>query len=80
MYTFKLKFEADCVVQLVKLRNIAAPKENESSMAAPPLYKMTLTDGHAHCNAILIGEINKLKYIMLCCSLKYLKRKCFLTV
>lgn len=53
-------FEGICVLQLVKLRNIAAPKENESSQGAHPMFKITLTDGTAQCNALAINDVNKL--------------------
>ncbi len=51
------------MLQLTKIRNIAAPKENETSMTAPPMYKLTLTDGFINCNGLVINDdINKLKY------------------
>ena len=53
-------FEGICVLQLVKLRNIAAPKENENSQGAHPMFKITLTDGTAQCNALAINDVNKL--------------------
>jgi tudor domain-containing protein 3 len=54
------KFEANHVLQIVKVKNIAAPKENENSHTAPPLYKVTLTDGTSNCNALALEDINKL--------------------
>jgi hypothetical protein len=44
------------VVQLVKIRNIGAPKDNETNQTAPPMYKLTLTDGFSHCNALVIDS------------------------
>jgi hypothetical protein len=58
---FSKKFEGPCVLQLVKTRNIAAPKENESSGGAPPMYKITLSDGILSVNALVIEDVNKLK-------------------
>ena len=55
------KFEANHVLQIVKIRNVAAPKENESSHTAPALYKITLTDGTTNFNAIALEDISKLK-------------------
>ena len=49
-----------CVLQLIKLRNIAAPKENESSQGAHPMFKITLTDGSLQCNALAINDVNRL--------------------
>jgi len=46
----------------VKIRNIAAPKENENSQTAPPLYKITLTDGTYNVNALTLEDVSKLKY------------------
>lgn len=53
-------YEGSCVFQLVKLRNVSAPKENESSMTATPMFKITLTDGISHCNCLAINGVNKL--------------------
>lgn len=58
---FSFKFDANLVLQLVKLRNIAAPKENETCNTAPRMFKITLTDGTVHCNALVLNDIPKLK-------------------
>lgn len=40
------------MLQLQKIRNISAPKDNEESQAAPRLMKLVLTDGHTTCSAV----------------------------
>lgn len=45
---------------MVKLRNIGAPKENEHSHSAPPLYKFMLTDGSANINCLAMEKISNL--------------------
>ncbi|XP_041358609.1 tudor domain-containing protein 3-like [Gigantopelta aegis] len=52
--------QGPAVLQVQKLRNIAAPKENEHSQTAPRLLKLTLTDGHMTCIGI---ETENLKNI-----------------
>ncbi|XP_071087007.1 tudor domain-containing protein 3-like isoform X2 [Haliotis cracherodii] len=54
--------QGPAVLQLMKLRNISAPKENEESQTAPRLLRLSLTDGHINCTAI---EIENLKNINL---------------
>lgn len=48
------------VVQIQKIRNVSAPKENEESHYAPRLLKLTFTDGKMNCNAIEIEKIDKI--------------------
>ncbi|XP_058116460.1 trithorax group protein osa [Anopheles ziemanni] len=45
-------FEGTGVVQLVKLRNLGAPKVNEESKTAPRLLKLTITDGQTQYVAL----------------------------
>lgn len=40
------------VLQILKLRNISAPKSNEMSKTAPKLMKLQLTDGQNTYSAI----------------------------
>ncbi|XP_060585964.1 tudor domain-containing protein 3-like [Ruditapes philippinarum] len=40
------------VLQLQKIRNVSAPKDNEESQYAPRLMKLVLTDGHITCSAV----------------------------
>ena len=49
------------MLQLMKLRNVSAPKENEESQAAPRLWKMTMTDGHTTAVAICLEPLKNLK-------------------
>ena len=44
--------ESDVVVQILKIRNISAPKANENSKTAPKLLKLQLTDGKNAFSAI----------------------------
>lgn len=39
------------------MRNVAAPKANEESQAAPRMLKLTLTDGHSFCQGIEVESI-----------------------
>ena len=55
-----LKVDGPFVLQIQKLRNLSAPKENEESQAAPPIFKVTLTDGHSTCAAVEMEKINNL--------------------
>ncbi|XP_064636492.1 tudor domain-containing protein 3-like isoform X2 [Lineus longissimus] len=49
-----------CVLQIQKLRNVAAPKDNEESNTAPKLFKLSLTDGQSNCNAVLTDPVDSL--------------------
>ncbi|KAL4230472.1 tudor domain-containing protein 3 [Mactra antiquata] len=40
------------VLQLQKIRNVSAPKDNEESQHAPRLMKLVLTDGQTTCSAV----------------------------
>lgn len=44
--------EGPGVLQVMKIRNVSAPKENEESQTAPRLLKLTLTDGYSNCIGI----------------------------
>lgn len=48
------------VLQILKIRNISAPKSNESSKTAPKLLKLQLTDGINTYSAIEMEPIEKL--------------------
>ncbi|XP_062582280.1 tudor domain-containing protein 3-like isoform X2 [Saccostrea cucullata] len=50
------------VLQIQKIRNVTAPKDNEESNYAPRMLKLVLTDGQATCNAL---EMEKLERISL---------------
>ena len=60
--SFSILFQIDStIVQLVKLTNVSAPKENQESQGAPAMFRLTLTDGHTNIAAIEMEKINKLK-------------------
>lgn len=44
--------DGNIVVQVLKVRNISAPKANEESKAAPRLLKLTITDGQTQYSAL----------------------------
>lgn len=50
--TLLSQLQAPGVLQLQKIRNVSAPKDNEDSQLAPRLMKLVLTDGHTTCSAI----------------------------
>lgn len=52
------RLEGPLVTQVQKVRNVAAPKANEGSQAAPRMLKLTLTDGVSSVNAIELETIN----------------------
>lgn len=51
--------EGPGVLQIQKIRNIAAPKDNETSQGAPRLLKLTFTDGHLNCNGVETEKLDK---------------------
>ncbi|XP_031218296.1 tudor domain-containing protein 3 isoform X1 [Mastomys coucha] len=54
------KLEGPCVLQIQKVRNVAAPKDNEESQAAPRLLRVQMTDGHTSCTAVEFNFISKI--------------------
>ncbi|XP_011499067.1 PREDICTED: tudor domain-containing protein 3 [Ceratosolen solmsi marchali] len=52
--------QRDVVLQIQKLRNIAAPKHNEESRGAPRMLKLSLTDGKNNYQAIEIESISSI--------------------
>ena len=52
------RLEGPVGTQVQKVRNVAAPKANEGSQAAPRMLKLTLTDGVSSVNAIELETIN----------------------
>ncbi|XP_044749317.1 tudor domain-containing protein 3 [Coccinella septempunctata] len=48
---------SELVLQIQKIRNVAAPKANEESNAAPRMLKLTLTDGETFVQAIETSNI-----------------------
>ncbi|KAE8626101.1 hypothetical protein XENTR_v10006506 [Xenopus tropicalis] len=54
------KVNGPCVLQIQKIRNISAPKDNEESQAAPRMLRLQLTDGHTSCTAIELNYLSKI--------------------
>ncbi|XP_074844816.1 tudor domain-containing protein 3 isoform X2 [Carettochelys insculpta] len=54
------KIEGPCVLQIQKIRNVAAPKDNEESQAAPRMLRLQMTDGHTSCTAIEYNYMSKI--------------------
>lgn len=53
------KIDGPCVLQIQKIRNISAPKDNEESQAAPRMLRIQMTDGHTSCTAIEFNHLSK---------------------
>ncbi|CAC5357205.1 TDRD3 [Mytilus coruscus] len=51
--------EGPGVLQIQKIRNVAAPKDNEESQGSPRLLKLTLTDGHLNSNGVETEKLDK---------------------
>ena len=54
------KLEGPCVLQIQKIRNVSAPKDNEESQAAPRMLRLQMTDGHTSCTAIEYNSMSKI--------------------
>ncbi|XP_023942130.1 tudor domain-containing protein 3 [Bicyclus anynana] len=54
------KLEKPIVVQIQKIRNVAAPKANEESTSAPRMLKITLHDGKSSCTGLETTHIPNL--------------------
>uniref|UniRef100_A0A7M4FN32 Tudor domain-containing protein 3 n=1 Tax=Crocodylus porosus TaxID=8502 RepID=A0A7M4FN32_CROPO len=54
------KLEGPCVLQIQKIRNVAAPKDNEESQAAPRMLRLQMTDGHTSCTAVEYNYMSKI--------------------
>ncbi|XP_054000824.1 tudor domain-containing protein 3 [Hylaeus anthracinus] len=52
--------QGNIVLQIQKIRNVSAPKNNEESRAAPRLLKLSLTDGKNNFQAIEAEHISSL--------------------
>ncbi|KAL8577405.1 hypothetical protein ACOMHN_060227 [Nucella lapillus] len=51
------------VLQVLKLRNLSAPKDNEESQAAPRMWKITLSDGHANMVAVCLEPLKNINVL-----------------
>ncbi|XP_011918962.1 PREDICTED: tudor domain-containing protein 3 isoform X6 [Cercocebus atys] len=54
------ELEGPCVLQIQKVRNVAAPKDNEESQAAPRMLRLQMTDGHISCTAVEFSYMSKI--------------------
>ncbi|KAM4859984.1 tudor domain-containing protein 3 isoform 4-T4 [Thomomys bottae] len=54
------KLEGPCVLQIQKIRNVAAPKDHEESQAAPRMLRLQMTDGHTSCTAVEFSYMPKI--------------------
>ncbi|XP_061091626.1 tudor domain-containing protein 3 isoform X2 [Conger conger] len=53
------KVQGPCVLQVQKIRNVAAPKDHEESQAAPRMLRIQMTDGHTNCVGIEFKQLSK---------------------
>ncbi|TTA54955.1 Tudor domain-containing protein 3 [Bagarius yarrelli] len=49
-----------CVLQVLKVRNVTAPKEHEESQAAPRMLRLQMTDGQTTCVAVEFKHLSKI--------------------
>ncbi|XP_051882059.1 tudor domain-containing protein 3 isoform X2 [Pristis pectinata] len=54
------QLEGPCVLQILKIRNISAPKDHEESQAAPRMLRVQLTDGHVNCIGVEFSQLSKI--------------------
>ncbi|XP_060732810.1 tudor domain-containing protein 3 [Tachysurus vachellii] len=49
-----------CVLQVLKVRNVAAPKEHEESQTAPRMLRLQMTDGQTTCAGLEFKHLSKI--------------------
>jgi len=54
------------MLQIVKIRNISAPKANEGSGHAPRMLQVHLSDGHQICSGIEYEKLQGFRYFAEC--------------
>ncbi|XP_077085903.1 tudor domain-containing protein 3 isoform X2 [Siphateles boraxobius] len=54
------KLEGPCVLQVQKIRNVAASKDHEESQAAPRMLRVQMTDGHTLCTGLEFKHLAKI--------------------
>ncbi|KAL1021703.1 hypothetical protein UPYG_G00016840 [Umbra pygmaea] len=54
------KLDGPCVLQVQKVRNVSAPKDNEESQGAPRMLRLQLTDGHMNAVGLEFKPLSKL--------------------
>ncbi|GAA6079727.1 tudor domain-containing protein 3, partial [Tachysurus ichikawai] len=53
-----------CVLQVLKVRNVAAPKEHEESQAAPRMLRLQMTDGQTTCAGLEFKHLSKIRHVI----------------
>ncbi|MBN3276040.1 TDRD3 protein, partial [Polyodon spathula] len=54
------KLEGPCILQIQKIRNVSAPKDNEESQGAPRMLRLQMTDGHTNCLGVEFKHLSKI--------------------
>uniref|UniRef100_A0A8C2KJ97 Survival of motor neuron-related-splicing factor 30 n=1 Tax=Cyprinus carpio TaxID=7962 RepID=A0A8C2KJ97_CYPCA len=54
------KLEGPCVLQVQKIRNVAASKDHEESQAVPRMLRLQMTDGHTACIGLEFKHLSKI--------------------
>ncbi|KAL6112913.1 tdrd3 [Pungitius sinensis] len=54
------KLEGPCVLQVLKVRNVSAPKDHEESQGAPRMLRLQMTDGHTTCVGLEFKHLSKI--------------------
>uniref|UniRef100_A0A671R5P8 Tudor domain-containing protein 3 n=1 Tax=Sinocyclocheilus anshuiensis TaxID=1608454 RepID=A0A671R5P8_9TELE len=54
------KLEGPCVLQVQKIRNVAASKDHEESQAAPRMLRLQMTDGQTSCTGLEFKHLSKI--------------------
>lgn len=54
------ELKGPCVLQVLKIRNVTAPKEHEESQAAPRMLRLQMTDGQTTCAGLEFKHLSKI--------------------
>ncbi|XP_038842891.1 tudor domain-containing protein 3-like [Salvelinus namaycush] len=54
------KLEGPCVLQIQKVRNVSAPKDNEESQGAPRMLRLQMTDGHTNAVGLEFKHLSQI--------------------
>ncbi|XP_036828976.1 tudor domain-containing protein 3-like isoform X3 [Oncorhynchus mykiss] len=54
------KLEGPCVLQVQKVRNVSAPKDNEESQGAPRMLRLQMTDGHTNAVGLEFTHLSQI--------------------
>lgn len=55
------QLKGPCVLQVLKIRNVTAPKEHEESQAAPRMLRLQMTDGQTACTGLEFKRLSKIR-------------------